>query len=224
LGCYANADGLEIRDAFRELAQQYHPDRLGPNAVTFFNDIVEAYHVLQSLNQRVSYARGLSDAEQSGDREVTVLQPDAAQPLTRDVPALAHVFNRTDAMAPARGLLWEDIAERVLRNFLAGDSRRRNRAEAIDLQVQVSVDDALQGGVAVINVPTFYPCAMCHGSGRYDGEACLECAERGVVEDSEEVRVPIPPLLADHTRMEAPVRSLGIHNFYLRLCFRIAAN
>jgi molecular chaperone DnaJ len=86
------------------------------------------------------------------------------------------------------------------------------------------VDDALKGGVAVIEVPTFYPCAMCHGSGRYDGEACPDCAERGLVEDSEEVRVTIPPLLADHTRMETPVRSLGIHNFYLRFCFRIAAD
>jgi molecular chaperone DnaJ len=225
LGCGTNAGESEIHHAFRKLAQHYHPDRLGPNSLAFFNDIVEAYRALRNLDQRISYAKGLHDAEESGNSDVTVVQAAAEEPeFTLDVPAVAHVFNRIETTTPSRGRLWDGVAERVLRNFIAGESLRRNRAEAIDLQVLVSADDALEGGVALIEVPTFYPCATCHASGRYDGEACLECAERGVVEESEEIRVVIPRLLADYTRMEVPVCGLGLHNFYLRLCFRIAAN
>lgn len=226
LGCCTNADEPEIRHAFRKLAHHYHPDRLGPNALAFFADIVEGYRALRNLDHRISYAKGLNDAEESGNSDdVTVLQAAAEEPgFTQEVPAVAHAFNRTEATTLSRSRLWDSVAGRVLRNFLAGESPRRNRAEAIDLQVQLSVDDALEGGVALIDVPTFYPCATCHASGRYDGEACLECAERGVVEESEEIRVVIPRLLADYTRMEVPVCGLGLHNFYLRLCFRIAAN
>jgi molecular chaperone DnaJ len=156
LGCCANAAEPEVHHAFRKLAHHYHPDRLGPNTLAFFNDIVEAYRALRDPDQRTSYAKGLNDAEESGNSNVTVLQAAAEEPgFSRDVPAVVHVFKRTEAMTPARS--WDGVAERVLRNFLAGESLRRNRAEAIDLQVQLSTDDALEGGVAVIDVPTFYP-------------------------------------------------------------------
>jgi molecular chaperone DnaJ len=224
LGCGTNADEPEIHHAFRKLARHYHPDRLGPNAIVFFNDIVEAYRALRNHDQRMFYAKGLNDAEESGKGDVAVLQADGEEPgFTREVPAVARFFNRAEA-TPSGGSLWDGVEERVLRNFLAGESPRRNRAEAIDLQVQLSADDALEGGVALIEVPIFYPCATCRATGRYDGEGCTECGERGMVEESEEIRVAIPPLLADYTRMEVPVRGLGIHNFYLRLCFRVAAN
>jgi molecular chaperone DnaJ len=224
LGCCTNAGEPEIHHAFRKLARRYHPDRLGPNALAFFNDIVNSYRALQNLDQRTSYAKGLNDAEESGNSNVTVLQAAAEEPgFTRDVPAVAHVFNRTETTAALRSHFWDSVAERVLHNFLAGKSLQRNRAEAIDLQVQLSADEALEGGVALIEVPTFYPCATCHASGRYDGEACPQCAERGVVEESEKVRVVISRSLPDYTRMEVPVCGLGVHNFYLRLRFRIAA-
>jgi molecular chaperone DnaJ len=221
LGLCKNADEPEIRYAFRKLAQHYHPTASGRTPLRS-STTLPAYRALRNLDQLISYAKGLHDAEESGNSDVTVLQPAAEEPaFTRDVPAVAHVFNRTETTAHSRDRLWDGVAEAVLRNFLAGESLRRNRAEAIDLQVQLSADDAVEGGLALIEVPIFYPCATCHASGRNAGEACPECAERGVVEESEEVRVVIPRLLADYTRMEVPVRGLGIHNFYLRLCLEL---
>jgi DnaJ-class molecular chaperone len=223
LGCGTSADGTEIHHAFRKLAHQYHPDRLGPDAVAIFNDVIEAYRALRSPEQRVSYAKGLKEAEGSDNRDVIALEVFCEQSSSAGVPAIPHVLTRTEAKASPRGLLWEGVAGRILRNFRDGESPREKRPEAIALPVAVSVDDALEGGVALLQVPGFYPCAACHGSGWQNGEACVECGERGVVEECEQVRVVISPLMADHSRMEVPMPFLGIHNFYLRLCFRIAA-
>ena len=37
-----------------------------------------------------------------------------------------------------------------------------------------------------------------------------------MVEEEETVRIPIPPMVKEGTILEAPIRGLGIHNFYLR--------
>jgi DnaJ-class molecular chaperone len=37
-----------IREAFRELAKRYHPDHVGSQGTTFFQELVEAYEVLSN--------------------------------------------------------------------------------------------------------------------------------------------------------------------------------
>jgi len=225
LGCRTDAAEPELHHAFRKLAQHYHPDRLGPQALEIFTAIVEAYRALRNPDQRIPYAKGLQDdANPSVSRDVIMLEPRIEAPMTRAVPAVCRDFIRAEVTAASRTLPWEHIADRILHNFLMGASTRHGRAEAIDLLIQVKAGDALRGGIAVIEVPGFYPCAACHASGRRDGEACMECAERGLVEESEEVRVALPPHLPDYTWMEIPVCGLGVHNLYLRLCFRITGN
>ena len=50
LGVPKNADGKAIKDAFRKLALQYHPDRnKEPGAEERFKEIAEAYAVLSIL-------------------------------------------------------------------------------------------------------------------------------------------------------------------------------
>ena len=50
-----------IRDAYRELAKQYHPDR--PDAVDRFRDIQEAYEDLSDHEKRRVYDRELAVLE-----------------------------------------------------------------------------------------------------------------------------------------------------------------
>ncbi|MBZ0095671.1 MAG: DnaJ domain-containing protein, partial [Sulfuricella sp.] len=60
LGVPKNADGKAIKDAFRKLALQYHPDRnKEPGAEERFKEIAEAYAVLSDPKKRSEYdARG----------------------------------------------------------------------------------------------------------------------------------------------------------------------
>ena len=59
LGVSRNESSHGIREAFRELAQRYHPDRIGPARLHFFQEILEAYHVLADPVRRSEYDRSL---------------------------------------------------------------------------------------------------------------------------------------------------------------------
>ena len=120
------------------------------------------------------------------------------------------------------GATLEFVRERVLRNFVRGETPPQGRADPIDVQVVLEPEEALAGGLAEIEVPTHYPCPVCRGSGRDDGEPCSVCDETGVMEETETVRVPIPPMVGDLDLFEVPLRGLGVHNYYLRLLVRIA--
>src|SRR2546426_11961101 len=63
-----NTEG--IRQAFREIVKRYHPDRVGSERLRFFQEIVEAYHVLADPERRRDYDRGLSHAEIGTDAKV----------------------------------------------------------------------------------------------------------------------------------------------------------
>src|SRR5215218_4851797 len=65
LGVPRSASEKEIRQAYRKLARQYHPD-LNPNdkqAETKFKEIGQAYEVLSDADKRKSYDRWGHDFE-----------------------------------------------------------------------------------------------------------------------------------------------------------------
>jgi len=59
LGVSPTATTQSIQRAFRTLAKQYHPDRVGPQSTSAFQDIVEAYEVLSDPERREIYDRHL---------------------------------------------------------------------------------------------------------------------------------------------------------------------
>ena len=62
LGVARDADAKAIKDAFRELAMKYHPDRnKSPDAEARFKEIAEAYAILSDPKKRADYdARGFA--------------------------------------------------------------------------------------------------------------------------------------------------------------------
>ena len=61
LGVARNADAKTIKNAFRKLALQYHPDRNpSPAAEDQFKKIAEAYAVLSDPKKRSQYDAGVS--------------------------------------------------------------------------------------------------------------------------------------------------------------------
>lgn len=59
LGVDRGATQEQIKQAYRQLALQYHPDRnRAPDATERFKEIAEAYAVLGDLNKRAEYDAG----------------------------------------------------------------------------------------------------------------------------------------------------------------------
>ena len=206
-----------IRQAFKDLARRYHPDRAGSRCVRLFQEIVEAYHVLSDPERRRQYDRGLSHAAARSDTLITPVFTDRSaedETLVPEVPMPLHVeMNRAG---------FDAALAKVSEWLRAGIPPPPEFCEGLDLQIILSPEQAAKGGIGFISVPGCSPCWRCGGSGRDGLFPCSFCEGEGLVEENETVRIHIPPGAGDGMLMEIPLHGLGVHNFYLRLHIRVA--
>jgi molecular chaperone DnaJ len=161
LGVPRNASVDEIKTAFRKLARQYHPDvSQEPDAEEKFKEINEAYGVLSDPQKRSRYDQyGRAGLGEMGG------MPDYAN------------------------MDFSDIFEEILGGFGFGGgvgSRTRRPQRGRDLQVQVDLtfEEAVFGVEKTVEVTRNEPCGTCHGSGAEPGtspQRCATCGGRGEV-------------------------------------------
>lgn len=216
LGVAPTESRTSIRRAFRDLARRYHPDCTGTSCLSFFQEIVEAYKTLSDPERRRHYDRGLwhsagrtgalfTPSPAAAARETKALVPELSLPVRVEIDRV-----RFDAaLARIGGLL------------AGGRAPSLAQSEALDVQVILAPEDALRGGTAAISIPGCSPCLKCGGTGREGLFPCSACDGEGLVREEESVRIPIPPMIGDATVIEAPSRTLGVHNFYLRVQVRV---
>lgn len=156
LGVAKEADQRAIKDAFRNLAMKYHPDRnKEPGAEERFKEIAEAYAVLSDPKKRADYdARGFAGV--AG-------------------------FSREDLFG---GINFEDIFGGLNFDFGAGSPlegffhRRRSgpqRGANIELDLYVALDRVVSGGEESVRLTRPARCPVCHGTGERGGVAPPKC-------------------------------------------------
>jgi curved DNA-binding protein CbpA len=65
LGIPPTASARVIQDAFRKLAQRFHPDHAGEEGTRLFQEILQAYEVLSDPAQRHRYNQSLEQDSES---------------------------------------------------------------------------------------------------------------------------------------------------------------
>jgi molecular chaperone DnaJ len=218
LGVSRRENLRSIQEAFRELAKRYHPDRAGPQGTRRFQDIQEAYEVLSNPEKRELYNHEL---EQGEVKTSSRPEPIFSRPRYRPeplVPEPMSVLHDFETIRPS----FEPLFERFLRNFTGEGIPKGERLEALNVEVILSPEKATMGVPIPVDVPVFYTCRQCGGSGRDWLFPCIGCNAQGIIEEEETVRVCIPSMVADRAVIEVPIHGLGIHNFYLRLHIRIS--
>jgi len=219
-----------VKDAFRELAQRYHPDRAGVHSTQRFQDIAEAYQTLGDRARRAEY-----DAYRRRSRAETTVRP--VEPLW-DVPAEPFdaepvTMDRHRARRPSRQFsVMDDLVgsspgrDRVFDAFRQSfDDRWRRKSARLDplnLAIGLSREEALSGVDVTLNVPIVSACVDCHGTGRLWVYACSRCGGSGRQMSENAVHLRIPPMVDDDTLFEVPLNGPGIENIYLRLLVRVA--
>jgi molecular chaperone DnaJ len=217
LGVPRTESASGLRQAFRTLVKRYHPERVGPRGLRFFADILEAYRVLADPVRRHSYDQGLLHAEGSvlPSPDLQVLPSESQATLPQVVTPLRHTVAAHTAFAAALA--------HVARQWTRERVRMEQRWEGIDVHVLLSPEEAARGGTLFLPVPSCLPCQTCGGSGQEGLFPCADCQGDGFLDESETVRITLPPQVGDGTRLEVPLRGLGVHGFYLRVHIRVAS-
>ena len=155
LGVAHDADGKAIKDAFRKLALQYHPDRnKEPGAEERFKEIAAAYAVLSDPKKRAEY-----DAH--GFAGVAGLSP---QDLFAGI-------NFDDVFGGLNFDFGGGLFDTFFRRRASGPPRGKN----IEIGLEVPLERVLTGGEEKLRYERPASCPTCHGSGAKPGTEPRKC-------------------------------------------------
>ncbi len=172
LGIEKGASDTEIKRAFRRLAHQYHPDKNGGEEnLKKFKEINEAYQVLSNKEKRQQY-----------DQFGTTF--DAAGGFGGGNP-FGQGFGGFD-FSGAQNMDF-DLGD-IFGSFFSGASRggrsRSNRGSDIQVDIDISLKDAVFGKSETISLRKENLCEACQGTGADKGTAfsdCPTCGGKGTV-------------------------------------------
>jgi len=168
LGVQRGASKDEIKDAYRKLALEFHPDRnKSPEAEERFKEISEAYAVLSDDQKRQTYDQlGHSGFDQRYKQE--------------------DIFRGADFDSVFRDMGFGDI----FRTFFGGGgggfaTERSNRGQDLAYDLEVTLEEAARGADKEIEIPRTERCDVCGGSGAAPGttaKVCPRCGGAGQVQ------------------------------------------
>ena len=158
LGVSKNASKDEIKDSYRKLAMQYHPDRnKAPDAEDKFKEISEAYAVLSDDQKRQQYdTLGHAGFDQRYTPE-DIFRGADFESILRDI-----------------GFGFGDL----FRTFFGGGGgfrERSNRGQDLAYNLRITLEEAAKGTEKEILVPRTEKCEVCDGSGASLGTSAKTC-------------------------------------------------
>jgi molecular chaperone DnaJ len=166
LGVQRGANKDEIKDAYRKLAMEFHPDRnKSPEAEEKFKEISEAYAVLSDDQKRQTYDQlGHSGFDQRYKQE--------------------DIFRGADFDSVFRDMGFGDI----FRTFFGGGgfgAERSSRGQDLAYDLEITLEEAAKGADKEIEIPRTERCDVCGGSGAGPGttaKTCPRCGGAGQVQ------------------------------------------
>ena len=195
LGVAKSASQDEIKKAYRKLARQYHPDKNPGDK--------EAEERFKEVQTRVRRALRRREAQ-------------AVRPLRLDERARAGAGRRrtsTSTSAASTSAISATCSAGSSAAARGGGARARRqpvRGDDVEVEVQLSFEDSLQGAEVKVPVELTTACRECGGTGAQPGTApviCPECNGRGVKAESQglfALSQPCPRCRGNGTVIEQP--------------------
>ena len=171
LGVSRTGSKDEIKDAYRKLAMQYHPDRnKSPDAEEKFKEISEAYAVLSDDDKRAQYDQlGHAGFDQRYTRE--------------------DIFRGADFESVFRDLGFGSNLGDLFRNFFFGGRDLQesvNTGRDLVYDLEITLDDAARGAQKEMRISRTEKCDLCGGTGAAPNTSvrtCPRCGGQGRVQN-----------------------------------------
>ena len=227
LGVSRNANAKTIKDAFRKLALQYHPDRNpSPEAEDRFKKIAEAYAVLSDPKKRSQYdgggsIGGVTSSPEDFFRDIDFGDLFRGQGFdfgTGHVGFAERFFSRrrrstrppkgenieVEMEVPLRMVLtggeWEfGIKHPVICRTCGGSGEKPEARPRRCALCDGTGQQVIRRNRGGLTLQQISVCPACGGRGTAIGEFCSACDGGGTVELEEELRVEIPVGMEEDT-------------------------
>ncbi len=198
LGVQKGASKDEIKDSYRKLAMQFHPDRNKESgAEEKFKEISEAYAVLSDDQKRQQYDQlGHSGFDQRYKQE--------------------DIFRGADFDSVFRDMGFGDVFRSIFGGGggFSGFGEERNRGQDLAYNLEITLEEAARGTEKEIEIPRTERCEVCSGSGAKPGTSakiCTRCGGEGKIQNMRKagfamyVQVTVCPLCKGKGRLiESP--------------------
>lgn len=202
LGVPRRATQNGIRDAYRNLAKQCHPDLAGESGTPDFQNINEAYEVLSDPDRRRSYNRSLERAERTGTDRGGASGERSSPSGRRSSP---H----------RRGRHQWDAGQRSY------GRRHAQRRRFPDVEVILNPAEAAWGVTFDLEVPWLGRCPLCRGTGREGPFTCFGCDGDGIVRQTRAMRVSLPANIQNGDVFEISLQRISSVEIILRVFARV---
>ena len=196
LGVNRGASEKDIKQAYRRLARQYHPD-VNPgdkSAEAKFKEINEAYEVLSDKDKRQKYNK-YGDQWQHADQ---FEKAGANQNMQWDFSGSGSQGFQFD-----QGDLGDLFGGIFGRGRTGGFSRQARPRRGLDIEhpVEVTLEEAYNGSNRVLSMESRDACPSCSGTGRIQNAVCSACMGSGMVSGMKRIEVKIPAGVKDGSRV-----------------------
>lgn len=165
LGVPRDADGEQIKKAYRKLALKYHPDRNdgSKEAEDRFKEVTEAYEVLRDSEKRAMYDRygkqGVRGAAGAGPQGFDF--SDAIDVFMRDFGGFSG-FEDLFGMRGARG-----------------QRTKTRKGQTVRIRLPLTLSEVASGVTKKVRVALLDECETCSGTGAESGQPPAPCPSCG---------------------------------------------
>ncbi len=194
LGVSRDAPGKQIRESYRRLARESHPD-VNPGdseAEARFKRVNEAYHVLSEEKRRKDYDEFGEHWQRADDIRKSV--PGA------DFGARGGRHRVNFGGAPGDFADFGDLGD-LLSGFGVGFGGRasaaKSRRSTQNLDVDITLREAFEGTKRVVSYRRPESCSVCGGQGFRGNTVCANCGGSGATDRPVRLEVTIPPGIDD---------------------------
>ncbi|WP_136798829.1 J domain-containing protein [Desulfosediminicola ganghwensis] len=203
LGVPEDSTQADIKNAYRKLAKEFHPDHHGNNQ-SRFQIIHEAYRVLSDPTLRRNYdkiLKGRIQVEQHRRAGSSSLgKDDMVEPLIPEERTAESTIRAVDRSIHHYGFLFDSLFDRMLTDFTESTMAEGVRLKSMTVEVLLTREQAAKGGNVHIRVPVRLRCPSCRSQTGTGFHNCWRCSGAGYLTGEKTVLVNYPAgLQSQHT-------------------------